>query len=222
MTDTSFAKDDGLPEDDGLAAEYVLGALNLADRSMAEARLKSDAGFAALVADWQNRLSGLNDDYAEMPAPNLLPQIEARLFPTSHKPARNWFGWLAGAAVAAAVAVFFALPQTAPPAQLVATLAADPASDIANLIYEARYGDGALTITRVAGSAAPAGSVHQLWIIAPDAAPVSLGLLDSTALTLTYPTPTPGWTLAVSVEPTGGSTTGAPTGPVILAAQIGV
>ncbi len=222
MTDTSFPTDDGIPEDDALAAEYVLGTLDLAERSTAGARLKSDAGFAALVADWQNRLSGLNDDYAEVPAPNLLPQIEARLFPTPTKPARNWFGWLAGAAVAASVALFFALPQSTPPAQLVATLAADPASDIANLIYEARYGDGALTITRVAGDAAPTGKVHQLWIIAPDAAPVSLGLLDRTALTLTYPTPPPGWTLAVSVEPTGGSTTGAPTGPVIMAAQIGV
>jgi len=217
MSDTS------LPEDDALAAEYVLGALDLSERAVTEARLKSDAGFAALVSDWQNRLSGLNDDYAEAPAPNLLPQIEARLFPQAAKPARNWFGWLAGAAIAAAVALVFVLPQNTPaPAQLVATLAADPASDIADLIYEARYGDGALTVTRVAGAAAAAGSVHQLWIIAPDAAPVSLGLLDSTALTLTYPAPTPGWTLAVSVEPAGGSTTGAPTGPVIMAAQIGV
>lgn len=215
MTDTS------LPEDDALAAEYVLGALDLSERTAADARLKSDAGFAALVSDWQNRMSGLNDDYAEIIAPNLLPQIEARLFPQAAKPARNWFGWLAAAAIAAAVTLFFVLPQTTSPAQLVATLAADPASDVADLIYEARYGDGALTITRLAGDAAPAGKVHQLWIIAPDAAPVSLGLLDTAALTVAYPAaPNPGWTLAVSVEPTGGSPTGAPTGPVILAAKI--
>ena len=217
MTDTS------LPEDDALAAEYVLGALDLVERTAVQARLKSDAGFAALVSEWQNRMSGLNDDYAEVTAPNLLPQIEARLFPAAARPARNWFGWLAAAAVAAAVALFFVLPQTTTPAELIATLAADPASDIADLKYEARYGEGALTITRVSGQAAPTGSVHQLWIIAPDAAPVSLGLLDSTSLTLAYPAaPTAGWTLAVSVEPAGGSTTGAPTGPVIMAAQIDV
>ncbi len=221
MTDTSDP-DFILPDDDALAAEYVLGALDLAERASVEARLKTDAGLAALVVAWQNIMSGLNDDYAEAPAPNLMPQIEARLFPVATKPARNWLGWLAGAAVAAAVALVFVLPQTGPPAQLVATLAADPASDIADLIYEARYGEGELTITRLAGAAAPAGQVHQLWIIAPDAAPVSLGLLDGTALTLTYPAPTPGWTLAVSVEPAGGSTTGAPTGPVILAAQIAI
>ena len=222
MSDTSHPSFDDLPEDDALAAEYVLGVLDLVERSAADARLKSDAGFAALVSDWQNRLSGLNEDYAAAPAPDLLPQIEARLFPVAPKPDRSWFGWLAGAAIAAAVTLFFVLPQTAPPAQLIATLAADPVSDIADLIYEARYGNGALTITRIAGDAAPTGKVHQLWIIAPDAAPVSLGLLDGTAFTLTYPTPTSGWTLAVSVEPTGGSTTGAPTGPVIMAAKIAI
>ena len=210
-------------EDDALAAEYVLGALNLVERNAVQARLKSDPGFAALVSDWQNRLSGLNDDYIEEPAPNLLPQIEARLFPVAARPVRNWFGWLAGIAVAAAVALFFVMPQTTTPTELIATLAADPASDIADLKYEAHYGKGALTITRVSGQAAPMGSVHQLWIIAPDAAPASLGLLDSSSLTLAYPAaPTAGWTLAVSVEPAGGSPTGAPTGPVILAAQIGV
>ena len=222
MTDTSHPTEGGMPEDEALAAEYVLGALDLIERRAVDLRLKSDAGFAALVSDWQNRLDGLNDDYAEVAAPDLMPQIEARLFPVAPKPARNWLGWLAGAAVAASVALVFVWPQTTPPAQLVATLAADPASDIASLKYEARYGEGALTITRVAGNAAPAGQVHQLWIIAPGAAPVSLGLLDGTALRLTYPAPTAGWTLAVSVEPTGGSTTGAPTGPVILAAQIAI
>ena len=207
-------------DDDALAAEYVLGALDLGERSAAQARLNTDAGFAALVSDWQNRLSGLNDDYTEAPAPNLLPQIEARLFPKAPKPARIWLGWLAGAAIAASVALFFVLPQLTNPGELVATLHIPPGSDLPDLSYEARYGGGELTVTRVAGKGAAAGSVHQLWIIAPNAAPVSLGLLDGTTLTLTYPTPTPGWTLAVSVEPAGGSTTGAPTGPVILAAEI--
>ena len=85
-----------LPEDEALAAEYVLGALDLAERTAAEARLKRDPAFAALVNDWQNRLSDLNDDYVEAEAPNLLPQIEARLFPQAAKP-RRWFAWIGGA-----------------------------------------------------------------------------------------------------------------------------
>ncbi|MEO5614071.1 MAG: hypothetical protein ABIR04_03990, partial [Cypionkella sp.] len=93
-----------LPEDEALAAEYVLGSLDLAERSAAEARLRLDAGFVALVNDWQNRLSDLNDDYAEVAAPNLLPQIEARLFPQVAKP-RRWFGWIGGALAAGAIAM---------------------------------------------------------------------------------------------------------------------
>ena len=74
---------------------------------------------------------------------------------------------------------------------------------------------------RVAGSAAPAGQVQELWIIAPDAAPVSLGLLQEASLAVPYPTLPQGWTLAVSLEPAGGSPTGAPTGPVLAAGVVG-
>ncbi len=216
MTDTL------LDDDDALAAEYVLGVQDLALRARAEARMKYDAGFAALIDAWQNRLSGLNDFYAEVPAPNLMPQIEARLFPTAAKPKRSWFGWLAGAAALAAVLVFFALPQQQAP--LLATIAADSQSGNSqsgdNLSYEARYADGTLTVTRVAGSLAPAGQVYELWIIAPDTAPLSLGLLADAALTVSTPAPK-GWTLAITLEPAGGAPGGVPTGPVVAAVVIG-
>ena len=55
----------------------------------------------------------------------------------------------------------------------------------------------------------------------PGAAPVSLGLLADAPLAVDYPVPPRGWTFAVSIEPAGGSPTGAPTGPVILAVEIG-
>jgi anti-sigma-K factor RskA len=62
--------------------------------------------------------------------------------------------------------------------------------------------------------------VHELWIIAPGAAPVSLGLLENAALTVAYPVPPKGWVLAVTVEPAGGAPGGVPTGPVIVSAEI--
>ncbi|NJS39667.1 MAG: hypothetical protein HC783_12365 [Rhodobacteraceae bacterium] len=65
------------------------------------------------------------------------------------------------------------------------------------------------------------GRVHELWLIAPGAAPVSLGLLDAPELMVAYPRPPEGWTLAVSIEPAGGSPIGTPTGPVILTAEVG-
>lgn len=202
--------------DDALAAEYVLGVLDLPERLAVETRLARDADFALRVTAWENRLSGLNDEFADAPAPNLLPQIEARLFGKPAPRRRPLFGWLAGALTAAAVAVAVValMPRPAPP--LVATLGAeaDP------LRFEARHDGQNLIVTRVAGTAAPAGQVQELWIIAPEAAPVSLGLLADGPLSVPYPDTPEGWTLAVSLEPAGGSPTGAPTGPVLAAGQI--
>lgn len=203
---------ESLSEDEALAAEYMLGVLDIADRMKVEARLKSDPAFVDLVNAWQNRFVELNDAFSEATAPNLLPRIEAQLFPAPVKPARSWFGWFAGAAALAAVLIFFALPQ--PQAPLLATIAGDALS------YEARYDGAALTISRVAGTPAPAGTVHQLWIIAPGSAPVSLGLLADADLTVTTKAPK-GWTLAVSLEPAGGAPDGVPTGPILAAVEIG-
>ena len=210
--------DDDLPlspmeQDDALAAEYVLGVLALPERLAAEARIKNDSAFAARVVAWEARLAPMNDDFADLPAPDLLPQIEARLFPQPvAAPRRNWLGWLAGALTAAAVAVAAVVVLApVPQAPVIATLGEADAS----LRFEARFDGSAITVTRVAGSAAPDGQVQELWIIAPDAAPVSLGLLAGESLSVPYPAAPAGWTLAVSLEPAGGSPTGAPTGPIV-------
>jgi hypothetical protein len=144
-----------LDADDALAAEYVLGVLSLTDRSAVEARLKNDSAFVARVAAWENRLSPLNDDYAEVPAPDLMPRIEARLFPVAEKPARRpLFGWLSGAATAAAIAIAAVVMFTPPaPPPVVATLGEADAS----LRFEARFDGQALTVTRVSGTARATG-----------------------------------------------------------------
>ena len=216
MTDTLTPQD----ADDALAAEYVLGVQDLSDRAATETRIKRDPAFADLVTAWENRFAGLNDGFEEARAPNLLPRIEARLFPAakSARPARlPMMRWLSGAAFAAALVLVGVATLVPPRPDLVAVLAtADN-----RLSYEvASYGDR-LQITRVAGVPAVEGQVHELWVIAPGAAPVSLGLLAEGPLVVTYPTPPAGWVLAVSVEPTGGSPIGQPTGPVILTAQVG-
>jgi len=204
-----------LEEDDALAAEYVLGVLSLADRSAAEARMRNDSAFAARVAAWELRLDGLNDGYAEAPAPDLLPRIEARLFPKAQR-RHPLFAWLAGALTAAAVAVGAVVLLAPAPAPVIATLGETDAP----LRFEARYDGATLTVARVAGSAASQGQVQEVWIIAPDAAPVSLGLMEGESLSVPYPQAPAGWTLAVSLEPAGGSPTGAPTGPVLAAGVI--
>lgn len=205
---------------DALAAEYVLGVLSLSERLAVEARMKSDPAFAAQIAAWESRLSPLNDAYDEVALPaDLLPKIEARLFPTTPKVARRSpiLGWLAGAVTALAM-VLVGLAAFGPPSA--GTLVAVLGEAEAPLRFEARYDGQVLTVARVAGSAAAAGQVQELWIIAPDAAPVSLGLMPDDRVAVPFPAVPAGWTLAVSLEPEGGSTTGAPTGPVLASGLI--
>lgn len=215
---TDDAPIDPRDADDLLAAEYVLGLQSLPDRVATEARIKADAAFAAQVAAWEERLSALNDAYPEATPPkDMLDRIEGRLFPAPPPKPRGFgrlAGWIGGAVTAALllVAVAFLLP----PAPALVAVMGDGA-----LRFEARFAEGELTITRIAGGAAPEGQTQELWIIAPDAAPVSLGLLADAPLSVPYPEAPEGWTLAVSVEPAGGSPTGAPTGPVVAAGVIG-
>lgn len=205
-------------EDDALAAEYVLGVLALPERLSVEARLKSDTDFSARVSAWVGHFAPLNEAYATVPVPpDLLPKIESRLFPKAAAIHRGWRLWLAGAVTAAVVGVgvFMLMPPTAP-----GTVIASLGTEGSALVYEARHDGTHLLVTRVAGTPAPDGQTHELWAIAPGAAPVSLGLLGADPLDLEYPRPPAGWVLAVSVEPAGGSPTGAPTGPVILTAEL--
>jgi anti-sigma-K factor RskA len=220
MTDTPLSS---RQEDDALAAEYVLGVGDLAERSTVEARIRADPAFAALVAAWERRLAALNDQFDEAPAPDLLPRLEARLFPAP-TPVRvrssgnsGLLRWLSGM-VAAAALFLLAVATLAPPRPgLVATLGtADN-----RLVYEIRSFGETLRVTRTAGVPAVMGQVHELWVIAPGAAPVSLGLLGIDPLEVDYPEPPQGWIFAISIEPEGGSPTGLPTGPVILTTRIG-
>ncbi|MFN4131318.1 MAG: anti-sigma factor domain-containing protein [Paracoccaceae bacterium] len=215
MTDTPLTPSE---EDDALAAEYVLGVLALPDRMAAGARMKTDAAFAARVLAWEAHFAPLNAAYANVPVPpDLLPQIESRLFPRRAALHGGWRLWLAGAVTASVVGlgVVLLMPPSAP-----GTVIASLGTDGAALVYEARHDGTHLRVTRVAGTPAPEGQTHELWVIVPGAAPVSLGLLGTDPLDVEYPRPPAGWVLAVSVEPAGGSPTGAPTGPVILTTEL--
>lgn len=196
-------------EADALAAEYVLGVLALQDRLGVEARLKSDADFAARVSQWERHFESLNDDYASAPAPDLMPQIEARIFGRQAVPRRSWWGFFAGAAAAAAlaVAVIFVLPQGS---NVGPVLTASLSAETQELAFNASYANGELTLARVSGTDAEAGRDYELWLIVGDAAPVSLGLIKDATTTRMLKDLSPGSVLAISLELQGGSTTGKP------------
>lgn len=209
--------------DDGLAAEYVLGTLPRIDRAAAAARARSDARFAARIADWEARLAPLNDGFAPVRPPrSLWPQIEARVFGTPAPRARRgrwslFAGLGLGAGLAAAV-VLTVLPVMRPiPDPIVAELVAEGSELRVAARFEPRF--GVIHVTRTAGPAAPAGQDYQFWVIREGSDPVPLGLLREGELAAATEVP-PGTVLAVSLEPAGGSPTGLPTGPVLVTATI--
>jgi len=64
----------------GLAAEYVLGTLDPAEREQAEEYMRSDPVFAALVQDWERRLGELHAMVDPVPPPpELWMAIQGRL-----------------------------------------------------------------------------------------------------------------------------------------------
>ena len=214
MTDTPLLPPDD--DDDLLAAEYVMGLLDREERAAVEARLRRDATLSLRVADWEDRLSGLNDDYAEVAAPNLMPQIEARLFPQAAK--RRLFGnlWAWGGAVTAALALvaYLALTPAAPSFTAILT------ADAGGLKYEATITQDRLTITRVSGTDADTSHSYELWVIAGDNPPVSLGVIPGNAETITRPGLAAGQTLAITLEQSGGSPDGKPHGPIVAAGKL--
>lgn len=231
----TLAEDNG-PErggDDLLAAEYVLGVLPQVERQAAAQRIDAEPDFARAVEAWEARFSPLADAYqpTEPPA-SVKAVIDRRLFsaPPPASTASLWgsLGFWRGLAVAAmaafviAVAIPYMAPRTpeAPPERLVASLAAE-GSDVHYLaVYDARKGE--VGLSHVSGDRA-AGRDFELWVIQDGGQPVSLGVIPVGGTVELPVSPdnrnrlASGSTLAVSLEPQGGSPTHLPTGPVVAA-----
>lgn len=211
-----------LPEgDDLLAAEYVLGVLSHPDRLAATARLRNDAGFAALVAAWEKRLAPLSEEVESIQPPDMLQRIEDRLFGIPPHPTRSPQGWLprwlAGGVLSVlllAAVLFVLLPSD--PAPLAARLSAQGQE----LVISATWQDGQLTFVHEAGPPSGDQASYELWLIGPSGVPESLGVINVVPHSTPMPELDEGVTLAVSLEPPGGSPTGSPTGPVLVSGVV--
>ncbi|MGY6548595.1 MAG: anti-sigma factor [Roseinatronobacter sp.] len=211
--------------DDILAAEYVLGLLDGPEWRAARDRALVDAGFSARVAAWEARLAPLNADFEELPAPDLLPQITAQLFPARPRPRPRhrgaWFvglvtgSGLAAAMLAALVILFVPLAPTGPVFQ------AELSDEAGALVLQITYAQAEARLQVTATGRAPgADQDFELWAIdAATGVPRSLGLLTG-ALTELVAELDPDTVLAVSLEPAGGSPEAGPTGPVLAAGPL--
>ncbi len=225
-----------LPDDmdamDGLAADFALGALDRDGLRDAERRMARDPAFRAAVEGWQRMLSPLAEDIAEVAPPAAVwDRIAAAVAP---EPARTaaaprpsmwsslalWRGLAGGATALAGLAVVLLVARPAPSTQplLVATLAAPNGAALLTATYDASRGAVILT---PADKAKADGRTPELWVIEDGNPPRSLGTIDI-ATPGSHAIPPErlqglkaGATLAISLEPKGGSPTGAPTGPVV-------
>jgi anti-sigma-K factor RskA len=223
--------------DEVLAGEYVLGVLSLEDRQKVERRMRNDRPFAAIVTRWEQNLSSFNDEYeALMPSPAVFPKVERRVFgdadPAKGSYGRLWNSVVLWRTVAAASLVVAASvvalnpdvtalsPRKKP---LVAALGAE--NSVINLVASYDATSGRLKVTPVAAGK-PEEKSLQMWLIRGSNPAESLGVLPQTGEgEIAIPQNirgqlAEGVVLAVSVEPFGGSPTGAPTGPVVASGAV--
>lgn len=222
------------PQDAILAAEYALGLIDEADRVVVERRIRRDRAFSALVQIWDLHFATLYGVANEVSPPaELKARIDRTLFgaPSPSPPARTrksfieslafWRWASVGLAALSALLLAFALrPAPSPlvgPQRLIAALAPADAAMLAFVSVDVaaqRLDISGLNVDPGAGDA-------ELWVIPPGGAPRSLGLLDrGPEMTKSLGADlmnliAEGAALAISLEPKGGSPTGAPTGPVI-------
>ncbi len=221
-------------EIDLLAAEFVLGLLDGEAYRAAMRRRDADTAFAAAVEAWERRLTvlALSVDPVS-PHPDLWPAIARRLpsFITDRRPWWDslvlWRATTAAASVAAAVLAFVALqpePVAPPPERVQAILASTPMrTEAGRVLFVVTLDEASkrVVVTPIGADGAP-GHSHELWLLPEGGKPVSLGLMptaNAASMSVSVPI-TADATLAISVEPDGGSPTGQPTGPVIAQGRL--
>ena len=135
----------------------------------------------------------------------------------------RWLAWTFGAsAIAAAVAVALVFLLTPRPPELggYAMLHQQTASNAVVVVQIDKARDQLVLLAQAPDPGT--GKDYELWVFPPGKGPVSLGVVK-TGERIAQPIDAmraallqPGTTLAVSLEPAGGSSSGAPTGPVLF------
>ncbi|WP_454885044.1 anti-sigma factor [Sphingomonas oryzagri] len=226
-----------LPDDDELlAAELAFGLIEGEEARTAETRLDRDPAFAAAYDRWLAHASAMFVDIGETPRLSVWRAIEARLpandvAPTARSSLRWWQAGTLAASAAAIVLGVVALQK--PETVFVRVPVAQQAAAPMVAVLTGKKGFATVSVDPATGrmiSAADGLDIGehspQLWVIPADGKPRSMGVMNAAA---------PGWakipftassvmaagvTIAVSVEPVGGSPTGQPTGPVILTGKL--
>lgn len=205
-----------------LAADYAIGLMPAAARRRFEQLLLEDAALRAELANWQHSLASLTDAVPEQPVPDHVWRgITARIDPQElHVPEkRSFWNWMrvTAAVCSLAVVVFLSVLYNRDEARYSATMLSADAQPALKVEAHANY----LNVEPLALAAVTPEQSLELWAIPAGGKPISLGVIpaggkgkvelsETQRALINKPV-----TLAVSLEPKGGSPTGQPTGPVL-------
>lgn len=227
-----------------LAAEYVLGTLRGRARRRFETLMGAHPALRLAVLAWYERLMPLTALVKPVqPRPATWLRVQQRLF--NHRAAapapvppvpiarpvpwwRRVVLWQGAAAFATVAAVSLAVLLMQPGAQLppiVIVLSATPeAAALTQASFVASVsGDGRSLVLKPLQVGAPGtGRALELWAVPGSGAPRSLGLVSASATTRVLRARLLADTaaFAISLEPAGGSPTGAPTGPIVSVGKL--
>lgn len=210
------------------AAEYVLGTLDRDERRAFARVLATDPAAAAAVRDWTERLAPLGEGAAAVQPPaRLWSRIEGAANPQAANDNPAVGRWR----IAAIAASLLALAMTGvalrdgsltPTRSEPAVAALSRAGGEPALLVSYDPGAKRLDISPLDMPERPGHSM-ELWMIEGQAQPKSMGVLSPgarpsfTGIAINPKTET---VFAISVEPLGGSPTGAPTGPVVYSGRL--
>jgi len=222
---------------DKLAAEYVVGTLRGRARARFQALLRYDPDLRRIVAEWDARLTPLAAAAGEIAPPARVWQGVAKRIAGAARGGGSWASlafWRGLAATSTAFVLILAAfigvaPRPEPPMAMVAVMNDDrgqPALVVSwPPIKAMRDPHVRIKVVQEHPVMAP-GTTWEMWMLpGGKEAPVSLGLITTDADQTMRLRPAlasrmeGAWGLAMSVEPKGGSPTGAPTGPVIFKGQ---
>ncbi len=227
-------------QDNILAAEFVAGLLDPAQRAEAERRIETDTAFAGLVQSWRERLSDLDRSApAVQPDSALWQRIESRIGTTAQGARAKGPGFLsrfwnsieglrlATATSLAAALVFaivagsaltYATREALRKPVYVAILVNDDTKQPGAVVNA--FADGRVEMIPLTDIAVPPGRALEIWTLWDrNVGPRSVGLIDraqTVRLNLDKLPPTgPDQLFEITLEPAGGSPIGRPTGPIL-------
>ncbi|KGD64833.1 hypothetical protein Y5S_01741 [Alcanivorax nanhaiticus] len=228
-------KPDHFERNQALASEYVVGTLQGAARKRFEHWMMESPRLRRQVWYWERRLEPFNNTLPKTTPPaQLWDQIEQRLFPepqASNVAAGQgqglWFWrWSAGLAMAALLVVLIWTPLPSQSTQgVVAVVQSEQAQPL--WVMNASAADHSLTMKALPSVATNTGQDFELWLLLESGVPVSLTVLPTEGAELRIQLSNEqarellkSRSLAISLEPKGGSPTGQPTGPVLYHTQL--